>query len=288
MYGASHPTWQSDVATTMSLAAQARINVVRVTNFLNETGNTTTDPYDASRWALVDSYIAAAAQANLHVLLDLSTYRNLLWNACQGPAYDWNTFLHWVGNRVNTVNGRTYRQDPTIAAVALAGEQQPPGTYTLPSGCTISYTTSDLTTFYSRSLSELRTAMPNQLAETGGFLHLDYNAGIDWKTIMADPNDQVCALHVYSSGDATVSVPNVASYCASLNKPWIIEEFGFPQSDGDAARAQEYLSRITLAVTDKAAGIAYWNLGPETSSGSYDVNSSTPLTLGVVQGNAPS
>ena len=295
MYGASHPIWESNVATTMTLAAEEHLNLVRLTDWMNVNGPLT-GAYAQSQWDTVDAYIAAASAQGLHVVLDLSTYRNLLWNNCVGPSYDWSSFLNWVAHRVNTVSGRVYADDPTIAMVSLAGEYNPPTTYTYTdnsgSSCTMSYSTSDLTSFFERTLSEARADFPNQLVDTGGFSYLDWNSGIDWKTIMADPNDQVCAVHVYSSGDAGTTVPNVSSYCRGLGKPWIIEEFGFQQSLGDAVRAQDVQGRYTLARDYGAAGVAFWNLGPQVqgvnySATTYDINPQTPLTFAVVVRNAP-
>ena len=293
-YGASHSPLQggADATSTMALAGEERLDMVRLTNFLVESGPLS-GAYDPARWNQVDAYLAQASQRGERILLDLSSYRNLLWNNCLGPTYDWGPFLSWLSRRVNSVDGRAYAQDPTLAIIALAGEYHNPGTYTFTANdgqsCTISFTGQQLDTFYSRTLAELRADMPHQLAETGGLSYLDWSSGIDWKTIMADPNDQICSIHVYSSGDAGTTVPNVASYCGSLGKPWMMEEFGFPQSDGDATRAQEFQQRYDLATRYGAAGVAFWNLGPEnvaTSPTTFDVNATTPLTLAVVRGNA--
>jgi hypothetical protein len=295
MYGATHGPFESDVETTITLALEEHLNTIRLTNFLYESGSLG-DVYDPTLWAAVDAYIAAAGENGLHVILDLSTYRNLLWNNCDGPAYDWGSFLSWVSSRVNTVNGLVYSQDPTIALVALAGEYNAVGTYTFTandgSACTISYTTQDLTDFFERTLAEAHADFPNQIVYTGGFLYLDWDSGIDWQTIMADPDDQICAIHVGSTGDVDTTVPNVSSYCKGMDKAWIVEEFGFPQSDGDATRASEFQSRYDLARSYGAAGVVFWNLGPEVngvnySSDSCDVNPQTPLTYAVVIENSP-
>jgi hypothetical protein len=295
MFGASHPTWESDVATTMALANGSQLNTLRIMNFLEEGANDptlSTAPYNSARWTIVDQYLASAAAAGDHTLLDFATFRNLAWNNCLGPSYDWGSFLSWVGNRVNTVNGRVYNQDPSLAMVALAAEENPPGSYTLTANngepCTIAYSTSELTAFFTRTLSEARQAFPKQISETGGFLHLDYDSGVNWQSIMGDPDDQVCSLHVYSSGDTTISVPNVASYCKSLGKPWIDEEFGFPQSNGDAARSVEFQNQYSLSAQYGAAGTLFWNLGPQDAGETYDVNQNTPVTWSTVIANKPS
>jgi Cellulase (glycosyl hydrolase family 5) len=282
------------IPTNLALAAGAKLNTFRLVNYLHEDANDptlSTAPYDPTQWGIVDEYIAAAAQNNLRVVLDLSTFRNLAWNNCTGPSYDWTSFLSWVAHRVNTASGRAYGKDPTIAMIALAGEYSAPKTYAFTANngqpCTMTFSTSDVTSFFQRTLSEAHTEFPNQLVETGGLLYLDWNSGIDWKTIMSDPNDQVCSLHVYSSGDATATVPNVSSYCSSLGKPWIDEEFGFPQTDGDSIRAVEFQGRYSLSLQYSAAGTLFWNLGPQVGANTFDVNQDTPATWSTVIANAP-
>jgi cellulase (glycosyl hydrolase family 5) len=278
----------------ITLATGAKLNAIRLVNFLHEDANDptlSTAPYDPIQWGIVDSYIAVAAQNRLHVVLDLSTFRNLAWNNCSGPAYDWNNFLSWVANRVNTVDGAVYRDDATIAVIAIAGEYNVPKTYSFKANngqpCTLTYSTNDLNSFFARTLAQGRNDFPSQLVETGGLLYLDWNSGIDWKTIMGDPDDQICSIHMYSSGDVTTTVPNVSSYCASLGKPWIVEEFGFPQSDGDTPRASEFLGRYSVSTQYGAAGTLFWNVGPEMGS-TFDVNPQTPVTWTAVLDNAPS
>src|SRR2546427_195716 len=183
----------------------------------------------------------------MHVLLDLSTYRNLLWMHCVGPTQDWADFVGWVGRRVNTISRRTYSTDPAIAMVAVAGEASAPGIHSYVGArgqtCRTTFDSADLTAFYHRTLAQLRSAMPNHVIESGGLLNIDTDNGIDWRSIMADANNQVCAIHVYSSTDASVTLPNVANYCAQIRKPWIVEEFGFTQALGDPERAEAFQGR---------------------------------------------
>ena len=43
-----------------------------------------------------------------------------------GAAAEWQAFINFVTTRVNTVTGTTYRDDPTIAVISIAGEPPPP------------------------------------------------------------------------------------------------------------------------------------------------------------------
>lgn len=267
------------------LANEAGVNTIRIVNFLNESGSPSTAPFDAATWAQVDQAIASAKAHNLHVELDLSTYRNLLLNAGLNPyTTSWESFLSFVAHRRNTVTGVVYANDPTIALVAIAGEPAPINT---PSN-TLGVTTAELTDFYNTTMTEWKSLDPNHLVTTGGFLQLTWNSGIDWQSIMKLSSDDVCDIHVYSTADQTITLPAVASLCASIGKPWITEEFGFPISLGDAARAAVFNLQFSLQRQYGAAGVGFWNLGPQTDSGSYDVGPSEPLTFAAVQAEGSS
>lgn len=284
LYGASDLTGLDSPETWSSMAVAGGLNTIRIVNFLDENGSSGTAAYDEWHWQRVDRVIASARSHGLHVLLDLSTYRNLLKHSGVDPyALDWQPFLSFVANRTNTVTGATYASDPTIALVAFAGEVEP-----INSGAnTLGVTTTELTTFYARTFSEWKALDPNHLVSPGGFLQIDWNSGIDWRAIFGLADNDVCSIHNYSSKDTSITTPNVSAYCASIGRPWITEEFGWEQSIGDSARAVNFQSMYTLQVANGSAGVAFWNLGAQVGGSTYDVNSSTPLTWGVVQRNAP-
>jgi hypothetical protein len=273
-----------DPQARASLAVSAGLNTLRVVNFLDEQGAPSSAPYDEARWQRVDRAIAAAGAHGLHVLLDLSTYRNLLWNSGANPyTTDWQAFLSFVAKRRNTSNGVAYADDPTIAIVAFAGEVEPINT---PSN-TRGVTTAQVTSFFRRTFAEWNALDPNHLRSSGGLLQLDWGSGIDWKAIFSLADSDVCAIHDYSNADQTVTTPAVAAYCASIGRPWITEEFGWEQATGDSTRAQRYSVMYALQRTFHASGVANWNLGSQLGGSTYDVNTGTPKTWAVVVANAP-
>ncbi|NHC13434.1 glycoside hydrolase 5 family protein [Motilibacter deserti] len=261
-----------------SLAVAAGLNTIRVTDFLEGT-SADAAVADERWWMRVDKIVAAAQQASLRVLLDLSTYRNLLAKQGINPyTKDWGPLLAKVATRVNTVTKVKYADDPTIAMLALAGEAEPPKGSPAPTVPT----TAQLTGFFARSLAQWHDAAPATLASTGGFLQLDWDSGIDWRTIMALPHNAACSLHVYSANDLEKTVPAVANYCRSLGKPWLAEEFGQDNSAADATRAAYFQKLLSAFHAQQAAGFGIWNLG--TGSGrTFDVNPSTPLTFAAVR-----
>lgn len=284
LYGASALFASADPAATMERARAQGLNTVRLVNFLHEDGNPASAPYDASSWRAVDREIAQAASAGLLVILDLSTYRNLLQRHGNPYTTDWGPFLRWVAARKNTVTNVVYRDDPTIGMIALAGEADGPNSS---SGRAMNLTTQEVTRFYARSAREWKAADPNHIVSTGGFLYLDWNSGIDWRAIGGLSDIDVLAVHVYSDNDRTMTVPAVAAWARNAAKPWLVEEFGQTQSTGDSTRAAYFRSVISDMRARGTAGVAFWNLGPEVAPGSHDVNPSTPLTWRLVKELAP-
>jgi hypothetical protein len=275
LYGASQLGGLDDPDGRADLAVAARLNTLRIVNFLDEHANPDSAPYDAWRWQRVDKVIAAAGARGLKVILDLSTYRNLLWNAGRNPyTTDWGTFITFATQRLNTVTGVRYADDPTIAIVAFAGEVEPINT----GDNTRGITTQQVTDFFRRSFGQWKALDGHHLLSTGGLLQLDWASGIDWKALFVLPGSDVCSIHDYSVKDQQITTPLVASYCRTIGRPWITEEFGWEQSIGDSTRAQRFSGMYQLQATQGAAGVAFWNLGPQTTGTTYDVNAASTLT----------
>ncbi len=275
-----------------ALAKEAHLNTIRLTDFLSVTGNPASVPYDPTAWRRVDAMIATAGSAGLHIDLGLADYRAVLWNNCINPyTANWSRFVSFVANRVNTVTGRVYKDDPTIAWASVAGEPLPIGAHTFVAGatgrsCTISYSTRDLTDFYRDTLGAWNRAGGRVLINTGGLGYLnETNSGIDWKSIFSLPTNAFCDIKSY--GGMRWWMPNAASYCALIGKPIVDEEFGWQQGLGDAQRARLFFQTYAQLHSLHFAGMAFWNLGYQLTPTSYEVNPATPQTFTVVQRYAP-
>lgn len=228
--------------------------------------------------------IADAGAAGLHVDLDLSDYRNILWNSCINPyTSDWTAFLTFVATRRNTVTGTVYGHDPTIATLGISGEPLPVGSHTFMAPatgqeCTLTYTTQELTDFYARTTGKWKQLGATVAVNPGGLGYLNEpTSGIDWKAIFALPTVDLCDIKTY--GGMLAYSATVAAYCTSIGKPWIDEEFGWQQSDGDAQRATELRGTCETVFAEGASGANFWNLGYQVASTSYDVGPATPATL---------
>ncbi len=277
---------------TIDLVNQAHLNTIRITNFLDREGDPSTAPYDATRWAKVDAMIAAAYAAGLHVILGISDYRSMLWNNCINPyTADWTNFITFVANRVNTVTHVAYKNDPTIAFVSIAGEPLSVGAHTFTAkvtghSCTLSYTTQQLTGFYRSTTTVWQHQQPSVLVNSGGLTYLDLDdSGIDWQAIFALPTVAFCDIKTY--GGMLAWAPNAVSYCQSLGKPIVDEEFGWRQSVGDRVRSQKFADTYSALRSMHFAGVAFWNLGYQLGGSSYEVNPATHYTFAVVRSNAP-
>ena len=285
-------------AGTVAQAQEAHLNTIRITNFFSHDGDPATVPYDATSWAKVDQMIAAAGAAGLHVDLGLSDYRALLWDNCIDPyTADWSHYLTFAANRVNTVTGAVYKNDPTIAMISIAGEPlaaNKPHTGVSSGGspdpalanCTIEYSTAQLTAFYVNTTSTWKAQGGSVLVSPGGLGYINeyQSAGIDWQTIFSLSTVDICAIKTY--GGMFAFAPTPAAYCHSINKPIIDEEFGYQQSTGDAQRAALFAAQYAQLRQIGAAGVAFWNLGYQVASTSYEVSPLTPLTFAAVQAAA--
>ena len=280
-------------AGTIALARSAHLNTIRLINFYPNSGDPTLVPFEERSWQLADQMIAAAGAAGMHVELGLGDYRNTLWNDCVNPyTYDWTRFIQFVATRRNTVSGAIYGTDPTIAFVSISGEPLPVGSHSFTArttgrSCTISYTTNDLTEFYVRTLSAWKAMGPTVMVNSGGLGYINEyrSGGIDWKSIFALPDNDFCDIKTYGGMLGYAGTP--AQYCHAIGKPIIDEEFGWQQSDGDAKRAQEFTATMSQLNALGFSGAAFWNLGYQVTSTSYDVSTRTPRLFAAIQRAAP-
>lgn len=315
---------------TFALAAQGHLNTLRLIDIFNEDGTDANAPYSAADWAREDALVARAQAAGLHVVIDFSDFRNWWVNrqivvhdtqtgddwatACRTVALghvtfatldpysvaarpDWTAFMTYVANRVNTVSGMPYRNDPTILAVSMAGEPWGAGS----SECGEATTQDELTAFYAWALGEWKSLDANHLRSNGGltgtYFGVDGNGDpipsgqqIDGVAIFALPDNTLPSLHTYPPAGtlADGQTPVMGAEAQRLGKPWFTEEFGWTQGTGDAVRAADYQWLYDEQVTYGSAGSLFWNLGSQGTSGTFDVNPSTPLTWQVVLDHAPS
>jgi hypothetical protein len=258
------PQGEQSSDANMALALDLQVNTIRLTDFIPHPGKLGVDEYDPIRWSGVDKMIALAAKNNLKVELDLATYRNYLQSQSStfNPyTYDWTPFLTFVANRTNTVTGKRYGSDSTIAFVSFAGETEAPDH----SDSKVRGVTGlQLVTFYDKVMTTWGVLAPGQIRIPGGLFFLS-DTTMPWRQIFALHSCDLPAIHSYSTDDENMQ-PTVNAYVKSLGKPWFLEEFGFPIANysSDAARAADFNRQYDLGLHNGAIGGSWWNihLGP--------------------------
>ncbi len=284
--------------TVISEARAAHLNTLElsVSNY-----QVLSDTEASDTWNTVDAYIAAAKNAGLHVILNLaefgqamlasgynfsstatgSSFPNLGW---QG---DWHQYLQFIANRVNTISGVTYKNDPTIAMVEVWGEiPAPDGSGGAPSCASTCWTAAQMQSFYANTMAQWHSLAPNILISSGGFSYLDYSSGIPWQNIMSGANNSVCDVEINSYGDRNTTTPNVTNYCHGIGKPWFLAAWsacsnpsggswdindwqGSDPIATDTAMAAHVNDMYAIAggsspATYPAIGTDFWNLGTAT------------------------
>lgn len=310
--------WMSDPVTLVQKAVEAKVNTIELTNI--EIGSGLNEVMSEGTWKRVDTIIAEAQKKGLKILLNFSGFYHHLAEhgyvpiAFDEPSYpyDWKRYIEFVAKRRNTVSGEIYATDPTIGMVYLVGEVDAPN-YNNYSGTgfqgKVPFTTSQLTDFYSKTLAKLRSLDSVHIIHSGGFSYInDENAGIDWRAIMADPNNQIAAFEIYSFADHRDTAKKVAAYARSLGKPWFLAAWSscYGRSGGDwdnshflsedamAAHAREMYELVRGASPADSPGVgsSVWALGPQGGAQSgwsetCDLGPQFPKVLSVMQEFAP-
>jgi len=286
IHGATAYGQYNNAANEMALARKGNINTLEIVEFENNYHDLG-DMMSSGTWTKVDNFIAQAAKNNIHIILNLASFGQSLQAA--GKDYTdatlWQPFIDFLTSRVNTVTGIKYVNDPTIIMIELFGE--------------IPANTNDAA-FFNNALSYLRTKDKNHIISTGGLSYIDYNSSIDWKTIMSDPNNQVCGVEVNSSGDRNISVSNVSSFCNQLGKPWFLAAWSscYKAGGGDLTNEPDIAGMTTHAqdmysiekgadpAVMPAIGSDFWNLASSAPNlGTCDRGPQFPTAWSEIQNN---
>ena len=230
----------------------------------------------------LDYALAKAAQENVKIIMVLTNN----WNDFGGMAqylrwfgrtkhYEFYTapevkqaYKNWVAhlvNRTNTVNGRVYRDDPTIFSWELGNEPRCKGTGPGAPG----WTTDTIPTWVAEMSAYIKSIAPNHMVSVGdeGFLdgggeHWAYKAndGVDHEKITAVPTVDFGTFHMYPEDwGATLEwgrrwVIDHLRVARRLNKPTILEEYGIKVS-----RANDNQGPIIKGLEERLHHYKRWN-----------------------------
>ncbi len=258
------------------------LNMVRFVNFLN-TAATTNIEFTEAYWVIIDQCLEYCRERDLKVLLDLSDFNAITTN--RGFLFgdsNWlsqaNTFYTWVFNRVNTINGRVYKNDDTIGIISIVGEltawhgQQRDG--------------------YIAAGGYIKAVDSNHIVHAGGqYVQVIFDASMGSyqgyvPSDMANcPNIDCVSIHPYgyTTSDVVTFFPLLKQYAQGRNKPWFVEEFGFDQTFySEVERANKMQFIYKQGFKNGSAGHLFWNFDSGVGAG-YGVNPNTHATYNMVK-----
>ncbi len=256
--------------------ADAGFNTIRFTNYMNVAEDL---EYASYVWERIDAVLDVCRQYNLKVIIEHSEISGIadFKGAKDSAAYlaVWQNFFAWLPNRVNTVNGRVYKNDDTIAMYSIAGELGEPfgepvgnrGWYTTLSGYIRANDTNHLITPGAMN--------PEQIWDSNYAKHPLFHQ----TDILTVSSVDVAATEGYYDAYIGGLYPQLKSYTQAKGKPWINIEFGYDQANhshkGDAQRAKDLRYVMDTGLKNDCAGVIFWNYDDGVGSG-YGVSPSTP------------
>jgi mannan endo-1,4-beta-mannosidase len=236
-----------------------------------------------SYWKKMDWLLKVARDNDMHVAIDCSGFMSTLMNyysvdfVAAANYHYWDDMVDFMTSRVNTFTGVAYKDDPTIFQYLILGETVPYGY-----NGDITTTSRDVNAIENMLLhvaARLRAKDPHHLISAGGLLHMSvpldsYNRDY-WKTLWSNANIDCGAIHIYLS-DYTVfpsgSWSNLATYKTytdSINKPFVLEEFGLDLYQNSITVAQNYFNNVYNLTWSLGIPIVItWSWGP---SGGYSI-----------------
>ena len=214
----------------------------------------------------MDLLLDVARQVGLKVIIDFSTmtyetgrHSKPPFDVTDSANFDrlkpiYQTFT----NRINSINGRAYKNDPTILAYSILGEIVPFGLNHKPDGSVDleneSRDANNYLAFIHSAAAEIKRNDPHHLVNSGGLLHVSPDGPIKdksgkpyWQTLWADANIDFASVHIYPNFDddlkklkAPLTPPYpfplpvgewknlqvYKSYADQIGKPFIVEEWG--------------------------------------------------------------
>lgn len=187
-----------------------------------------------------------------------------------------------VVSRRNTVNGRVYRDDPTVLAWELANEPRCKGgsSFDRDTG----WDSATLTRWAGEMSGYLKSLAPNQLVSVGdeGFLatggeHWAYrqNDGVDHAALTALPHVDFGTFHLYPEdwrtppGFAEKWIADHVEVARRLGKPTLLEEYGVKATRGWPERRESYGRWNDALLRASVPGLSWMLAGKDENGSRY-------------------
>ena len=275
------PDFTQYIDHTMQMGTHLGQNLFRPTDYWGKNDSHIEQGSDTI-WKNMDYLVCAAQSQGIFVEMDLSGFQKVLIarHLDDFDPNNWKAFL--------TAAASHYSNQSCIAFYSIVGEP------------VIPHTTDDmdkLVTFYRQTTDTLHAADPHHLITAGGFNHMgDESEALPWwHQIYSLPNNNIAAFKTYSHEDLHL-IPTISAFAQQIGKPAFDEEFGMPQSLGDAtftegagmygiqtSRSQFYRDVYSTGESAGVRGFVFWDLGCGLRADSYQVNPDTPATWSVIK-----
>ena len=264
---ARNPTSRAQVERIFGDAKKAGFSLFRATSIVYDFNDGDLEHHlSEAVWQRIDLLLDVAAQEDIKVIIDFSTLTYETGRHSQ-PAFDITDPANFdklkpiyarIPNRINSVNGRPYKEDPTILGYSILGEIVPFGLrYTDDGTLNLLDESRDVDfylSFIHRAAAEIKRNDPNHLVNAGGLLHVapdgpirDKSGKPYWKTLWADKEIDFASIHIYPNLDDTIkklraplappypfelplgewkNLGVYKSYSDQIGRPLMVEEWG--------------------------------------------------------------
>ncbi|GAA5978097.1 hypothetical protein JCM10908_004228 [Rhodotorula pacifica] len=192
--------------------------------------------------------------------VDLIRYRYGLNSNAEARQIDWWTdhtmiesfklILDFLLNRVNSINGCRYGDDPTILAWETGNEMNHRGMRPAPASWTLIVA------------KHLKSRAPRTLVMDGSFARNDDIEACYPREVLESEDVDIISYHYYGSGDIR-RVEKDCRIAKKHGKVFIAGEFGFFD------RAEDYSAFLHAADKAGGAGSLVWSLRPHSSQGGF-------------------
>ena len=264
---AKNPTSRAQVSRIFRSAKRARFSLFRATSVVYDFNDGDLDHHlSESVWQRVDLLLDVARRENIKVILDFSTLTYETGRFAQ-PPFDVTDPANFdrlkpiyqrIPRRINSINGRAYKDDPTILGYSILGEIVPFGLRLnadkTPNLADESRDVDNYLSFIHAAAAEIKRNDPNHLVNAGGLLHVapdgpvrDKSGKPHWQTLWTDANLDFASVHIYPNIDEDLkplkaplappypfqlplgewkNLPVYKSYADEIGKPFVVEEWG--------------------------------------------------------------
>ncbi|GAA5938222.1 hypothetical protein JCM3775_002920 [Rhodotorula graminis] len=234
--------------------------------------------WDGGRLQEMDLVLAEAAKAGVKLIIpiinqdtgedsnwvgstaDLTRYRYGLGSNDEARRVDWWTdhtmiesfklIIDFLTNRVNSINGRRYGDDPTILAWETGNEMNHLGMRPAPASWTLVVA------------KHLKSRAPRTLVMDGSFARNDDPERCYPKEVLDSPDVDIISYHYYGDGDAR-RVKKDCEVARRHNKVFVAGEFGF------FSKPSTYESFMKDLDSAGGAGSLVWSLRPHSARGGH-------------------